>query len=216
MLTINPKTEMISYFENPSSTFHKQYLAMRRYYYDGCTAEEVAKESGYTVSTVYSMARGFKENILKGGGDPYFKEDNKSGRKPIDRSGEVEEIVVNLRKKYFSVPDIQITLDALDIKLTVYAIEKIITDAGFARLPRRDKQFRKEVISSFEPGLIAPKSVRLTIGKCKGKEFLKDCNSRYSRSFIRSVGSQKRANSKGSEKSADHRGEFIFKIASLC
>jgi hypothetical protein len=134
---------------------------MRRFYHDGFTAEEVAKESGYTVSTVYSMARNFKESILKEDGDPFFKEDNKSGRKPIDRKKEVAETVINLRKKYFSVPDIQIAMDALGFKLTIYAIEKIITDAGFARLPRRDKQFKNEVISSFEPGLIAPKTARL-------------------------------------------------------
>jgi transposase len=161
MLIINPKSKPFSYFECPSSTFHRQYLAMRRFYHDGLTAEEVAKESGYAVSTVYSMARNFKENILKEDEDPFFKEENKSGRKPIDRKEEVEETVINLRKKYFSVPDIQIAMDALGFKLTLYTIEKIITDAGFARLPRRDKQFKNEVISSFEPGFIAPKAAHL-------------------------------------------------------
>jgi len=47
-------------------------------------------------------------------------------------------------------------MDAQGHKLTVYSIEKIIKDAGFARLPRRDSRFRSEVVSSNEPKLVAP------------------------------------------------------------
>ena len=161
MLKINPKEKLFSYFENPSTAFHRQYLAMRKYFYDGYSAEQVAKESGYSVSTVYSLARDLKESVMSEEEDPFFKEDKKSGRKPIDRTDEVQESVINLRKKYFSVPDIQIALDALGFKLTIYTIEKIITTAGFARLPRRDRQFKNEAISSAEPGLIAPKTTHL-------------------------------------------------------
>ena len=163
MLIINPKEKLFSYFADPSSTIHRQYLAMRRFFYDGCSAEQVAKESGYAVSTVYSMARDLKESVLNEAEDPFFKEESKAGRKPINRTGEVEENVIGLRKKYFSVPDIQIAMDALGFNLSIYTIEKIITTAGFARLPRRDKQFKNEVISSFEPGLAAPKTARLRL-----------------------------------------------------
>ena len=161
MLKINPNTQLVSYFQNPSATFHKQYLAMRKFFFEGRTAQEVAKESGYAVSTVYSLARDFKKSILNEDEDPFFKDESKSGRKPADRLREVEEIVIDLRKKYYSVPDIQVAVHALGFNLTIYAIEKIITDAGFARLPRRDNEFRKEVISSFEPRLMAPKTARL-------------------------------------------------------
>jgi len=37
--------------------------------------------------------------------DPFFRE-SKSGRRPIDFKGGIEEKVIYLRKKYFSVPDI--------------------------------------------------------------------------------------------------------------
>jgi hypothetical protein len=47
-------------------------------------------------------------------------------------------------------------MDAQGCSLTIYSIEKIIKEAGFARLPRRDEQFRSEVVSSYEPKLAAP------------------------------------------------------------
>ena len=160
MLKINPNN-CSSYFNEPANPVHKQYLALRRFFADGYTAEQVAKESGYSTSTVYSMVRDFKRMLGSDSKDPFFRE-SKAGRKPIDRKEEVEETVINLRKKYFSVPDIQVAMDALGIRLTIYSIEKIITDAGFARLPRRDKQFKSEVISSYEPKLPAPVTCRLS------------------------------------------------------
>jgi predicted DNA-binding protein YlxM (UPF0122 family) len=163
MLKTNPNYNFVSYFTVPLSPTHKQYLALRRFFADSFTAEQVAKESGYSISTIYSMIRDFKEKFSDNDSeDPFFKE-NKTGRKPIDHKSEVEETVINLRKKYFSVPDIQIALDAVGFKLTIYSIEKIIMDAGFARLPRRDKQFKSEVVSSYEPKLSAPIASRLTL-----------------------------------------------------
>jgi transposase len=139
---------------------HKQYLALRNFFADGYTAEQIALKYDYSISTVYSMIRDFKvkfhSNIED---DPFFKK-NETGRKPIVHKQDVEDIVINMRKKYFSVPDIEIALDAMGIKLTVYCIDKIIKNAGFARLPRRDKKFKSEVISSFEQKLNAPETVR--------------------------------------------------------
>jgi len=108
------------------------------------------------------MVRDFKKKFDSGDSeDPFFKE-HKTGRKPIDHKEEIEETVINLRKKYFSVPDILIATDAMGFNLTIYSIEKIITDAGFAKLPRRDKRFKSDVASSYEPKLSAPISCRIT------------------------------------------------------
>jgi len=162
MLKSNPNIKFASYFTEPSSPAHRQYLALRNFFADGYTAEQIAKKSGYSASTVYSMVRDFKEKLASSDlEDPFFKE-NKTGRKPIDHEGEIEKTVINLRKKYFSVPDIQIAMNALGFNLTIYSIEKILTDAGFARLPRRDKKFRREIVSSYEPKLSAPIASRLS------------------------------------------------------
>lgn len=171
MLTITPNNEYVSYFTEPSSPIHKQYIALRKFFVDGCTAEQVAGDCGYSVSTVYSMVRDFKGKMNDNDSeDPFFKK-NKTGRKPIAHKGDVEETVISLRKKYYSVPDILIATDAMGYKLTIYSIEKIISDAGFGKLPRRDKQFRIDTVSSFEPKFIAPKAYSLPAGTCKPDEF---------------------------------------------
>jgi len=164
MLKNNPNADFSSYFTEPSSSIHRQYLALRSFFADGHTAEQVAMETGYSASTVYSMVRDFKEKLKRDSEDPFFKE-NRVGRKPVDRGERIEEAVINLRKKYLSVPDIQVAMDALGVRLTIYAIEKIITDAGFARLPRRDKQFRSEVASAQEPSkMTAPVAGHIEMG----------------------------------------------------
>jgi len=159
MLKTTPN-KYASYFTEPSSAMHRQYLALRKFFSEGRTAEQVAEETGYSVGTVYAMVRDFKKTIDKPGDDPFFKE-NRTGRKPIDHPDGVKEIVVNLRKKYLSVPDIQVALDAQDIHLPIYSIEKIIIDAGFARLPRRDKLSRNEALSAAAPKLEAQIAARL-------------------------------------------------------
>jgi len=155
MLITDPKPKYADYFTEPTNPTHKQYLAMRRFFADGHTAEQIAKETGYSKSTVYSMVRDFKKKLGSDTEDPFFRE-NKTGRKQIVHKEEIEDKVINLRKKYFSVPDIQVAMDAQGHSLTIYNIEKIIKVAGFARLPRRDEQFRSEVVSSYEPKLAAP------------------------------------------------------------
>ena len=161
MLKIPPNTYK-SYFTDPTSATHRQYLALRMFFADDCTAEEVAAKTGYSEGTVYALVRDFKKDFNDSDTDPFFKE-NRTGRKPIDFSGGVKEAVINLRKKYLSVPDIQVALDSQGIKLTIYSIEKILTEAGFARLPRRDKQLKIETMSAMIPKLEAPTARRIRL-----------------------------------------------------
>ena len=163
MLKMPPNVECVSYFTNPSSPVHRQYLALKLFFVDELTAEQVSVGSGYSTSTVYSMVRDFKKKLTDSNEDPFFKE-FKAGRKPIEHADEVKETVINLRKKYLSVPDIQIALNALDIHLPIYSIEKIITEAGFAKLPRRDRQFRNEAIFAKTEALDAPRTNRILPG----------------------------------------------------
>ena len=159
---LNTTPNYISYFSEPSSPNHRQYLALRMFFAEGCTAEQVSQKTGYSVGTIYAMVRDFKKAFNNLDVDPFFKE-NRTGRKPIDHSGGVEEIVISLRKKYLSVPDIQVVLNAQGIGMAIYSIEKIIKEAGFARLPRRDQQLRNEARSATVPKLEAPIASRLSL-----------------------------------------------------
>ena len=75
----------------------------------------------------------------------------------------MKEAVINLRKKYLSVPDIQVALNAQGVRLPIYSIEKILTEAGFARLPRRDKQLKNETMSAMVPKIEAPIASRVSL-----------------------------------------------------
>jgi transposase len=154
MMNINPKLLCQKYFTEELAPLHKKYLALRDFFVEGLNAAQVADKHGYTISTVYSMTRDFRQE-LNGQEDPFFKA-VKIGRKPIDHKGEIAVLVVSLRKKYLSVPDIQVALDARGISLTIYTIEKILTDEGFARLPRRDKKERLDSNASAMEKLPAP------------------------------------------------------------
>jgi len=162
MLKIDPNDSCVTYFTKPSEVLHKQYIALKHYFVDGYSAEQVAETSGYAINTVYSMVRDFRKKIKSQDDDPFFKT-NTAGRRPIDHKEDIKETVINLRKKYLSVPDIQVVLDAMGTGLTIFSIEKIITEAGFARLPRRDKQFKDEAMTSPIPKLIAPKTEKILL-----------------------------------------------------
>ena len=79
------------------------------------------------------------------------------GRKPRDTTGETKQLIIALRKKYLSVPDIKSVLDVQGCKVSEKYIYNIIKEDGFDRLPRRNLTTREGAISKVR--LKAPKSV---------------------------------------------------------
>jgi transposase len=161
----NLKINATKYFTDLDHPLHKQYLALRMFFAEGCSAEKVAAELGYSVNTVYSMVRDFKSKLPDSDGDPFFK-DIKLGRKKLDQGGEVKQLIIAYRKKYLSVPDIKALLDAQNIKVSERYITTVLTENGFARLPRRDNQTRSSAFSNpaGEP-VRAPKSKAMAFSK---------------------------------------------------
>ncbi len=99
------------FFAAPQNTVQKQYEALRAFYTRECSGQEVARKYGYTLSSFYSLARDFKKKLEKGEADKLFFTPRASGRKPKDPSGEIGNLIVDLRKKYLSVSDIKAILD---------------------------------------------------------------------------------------------------------
>ena len=52
-----------SFFQYPQNAAQKQYEALRAFYVEKCSGEEVAKRFGYTLSSFYSLTRDFKKNL---------------------------------------------------------------------------------------------------------------------------------------------------------
>ena len=141
---------ILKYFTEPSEPQHRQYLALRNFFAGEKTAEEVAKDFGYTVSTIYTLAREFKGRIREcaaRGEDPFFQTP-KPGRKKAVRDDDLVDAVVAYRKKQLSVPDIKIILDGRGYNASEGMIYRICDENGFVRLPKRSKQERQELMES--------------------------------------------------------------------
>ena len=138
------------YFAEPSQTLHRQYLALRSFLFDGVDAETVASKYGYTVNSVYTIARNFKARLLecsKNDEDPFFQI-LKPGRKKQDRNDELVETILNFRKKQLSIPDIKVFLDGKGYNASEGFIYSVCDENGFARLPKRSKQEKQELMAS--------------------------------------------------------------------
>lgn len=150
------------YFLNPVNVCHKQYEAMRAFFHEKKSAETVAGEHGYTQSALYSLARDFRKILKQGKSEDIFFRVNKVGRKEKDQIGDLEALIIKLRKQYLSVPEIKSVLDAKKFSVSESYVYSIIKRDGFARLPRREMKSRMENQSNLTEVIVAPKSMSLT------------------------------------------------------
>jgi len=153
----NPNLEPEEYFGKPKNAYHKQFRAMIDFYHNKMTAAQVAEKHGYTVSTVYSISRDLRIKLNSSEQDPYFKT-VVLGRKLLDEGGTLTAMIVALRKKHLSVPEIKSILEAADINVSLLYIDAILKKQGFARLPRRDTETKQEVKIEIPEKLLAEKT----------------------------------------------------------
>ena len=136
---MEPKT----FFISPQNTVQKQYEALRAFYTGQCSAKEAAKRFDYTISSFYSLARDFKKNLSQQSPAQFFFISRKAGRNPQDVTGEINQLIITLRKKYLSVPDIKAVLDVQGYQVSEKYVYNAIKKDGFARLPRRNLSTRE-------------------------------------------------------------------------
>lgn len=149
--------EPAKFFTTPNHPLHRQYEAIRAFFVDNLTAEEVASRYGYTKSTVYSLTRDFQQQLQHSESLPErFFNSPALGRKPAENHDQVREQIISLRKKYLSIPDIKAILDSREISLSERYVHKILREEGFARLPRRSKIEKQSAIR--KDNIEAPKS----------------------------------------------------------
>ena len=162
MEELYPNNNITEYFANPINPCHRQYLALRAFFFENMSATEVSLKFGYTINAVYSLVRDFKEKFKENKEDDPFFKSYKPGRKEIDSDGSITQLIISLRKKYVSVPEIKSTLDAQNIDVSERYITTISQKEGFARLPRRNKEFRNKTISQIKDSVTAQKTQKLS------------------------------------------------------
>ncbi|MCY4299166.1 MAG: hypothetical protein OXC61_07695 [Flavobacteriaceae bacterium] len=144
------------FFLKPELTSHKHYEALRMYFVEQASAQQVAQTFGFTYRAITSLVSDFKKVLQEDqADDSLFFVRKKKGR-PVSKSLPASiKIIVALRKKNRSVEDIKIALDALGETISERSIHLILRAEGFARLPKRSHQEKKAMGPSMIP---APKS----------------------------------------------------------
>lgn len=136
------------FFLQPGRPTQRQYEALRAYFVEDLPAAEAAQRFGYTPATLYSLAKQWRAGQLQ------FFQDTKPGPKHAPKRSAVHARVVELRKQNYSIYDIRQILRAEDTQVSHVLIHQILTEEGFAKLPRRRDEERPSILRP-EPAEIA-------------------------------------------------------------
>ena len=148
------------YFLSPVSATQRQYEALRAHYVEGKSVAEAARGHGYSLGGYYVLMH----TVGKAASSPqafaqYFFQHKPVGRKPRPGKNQTDALIVALRKKYLSVPDIKAIVDTMELGVSETYIYHVLQAQGFARLPRRSREAR--AVSSGAAILEAPASTVL-------------------------------------------------------
>jgi len=115
------------------------------YYVNGNPAHEVADRFGYTYRAFTSLVSSFREKLVENLSDSIFFVEHTPGRKISSETLGSKSVIIDMRKKYYSVPDIKVALDGLGQSVSEKNIYNIIAAEGFSRLPRRTKLVKQQL-----------------------------------------------------------------------
>jgi len=127
----NDGFDLYNFFKNPSSPRQKQYEAIRAIVIDNMPVERITLQFGYQPNTLYALLRDAKAGKLEL--FPKVSKGPKQRRTPPD----LQDKIIQYRKKRLSSPQIHKNLEKEDIKLSLRTIERILNDAGFRKMKRR-------------------------------------------------------------------------------
>lgn len=144
------------FFLKPALALQRQYEALRAFYVDKKTAKQVAEQFGFS-ENYFNKLRSYFHQTLEQGQIPNIFVTPTPGRNPKFVEPDIKHQVISLRKKNHSIVDIKAILDAKQIHLNQNQIDKILKADGFARLHRRSKSEKNQIIL---PAKIKPPKCR--------------------------------------------------------
>src|SRR4051794_22431999 len=137
MSTRKDLTSLAKHFLEPTNATQRQYEALRAYVVEGQPGPEVAERFGYTYGSFRVLVCQFRK-------DPnrcFFLAPDK-GPHVAPKKQALRDRVIALRKQNLSIYAISRTLAAQDQPISPVAVDQILKEEGFSRLPRRDEQDR--------------------------------------------------------------------------
>jgi hypothetical protein len=130
-------TDIARVFLEPANATQRQYEALRAFFVDRLPGAEVAKRFGYSPGSFRVLVHQFRQDPRRA----FFLTPAK-GPHHAPKADPVRDHVIALRKQNLSIYDISRALKKEQITLSPAAIDQILKDEGFARLPRRGDEER--------------------------------------------------------------------------
>ena len=128
---INAPVDLVDYFKTPVSHRQKQYEVIRAIAIGGESIEDAAKRYGYKAGTIYSLLRDARAGKIEL--FPAVKKGPQQKRTKPD----ICDKIIEYRKMRLSASDIQDRLAEDTNKISSRTVERILKDAGYAKLKRR-------------------------------------------------------------------------------
>lgn len=125
------------FFLAPESPRQRQYEALRAYFVEELAVKEVARRFGYTPGAFRVLCHQFRKDEQQ----EFFVE-TKPGPKYSPKKDKSRDAVIELRKKNYSITDIQYALREKGISLSTVLIWTILREEGFSKLSRRRNEER--------------------------------------------------------------------------
>lgn len=121
----------------PTNATHRQYEALRAYFIDKLPSQQAAEKFGYTSGSFRILCHQFRRNPQRQFFLPERTSRQRPEAKPPTKASRLQERVIAMRKQNFSVHDISRALAHEGEKLSSPSVWNILSDHGFAKLPRR-------------------------------------------------------------------------------
>ncbi len=127
------------FFLTPVSAKQRQYEALRAYFVDGRPSRDVARDFGYSAGSFQVLCHHFRRDS-----DPVFFVAPRPGPRDQPKKSAAHDVVVELRKRNYSVYEISESLKERGLTLSPTAVREVLKVEGFAPLPRRADEERPE------------------------------------------------------------------------
>jgi hypothetical protein len=158
----------VRFFLAPEKPLHRQYEALRAFFVEGQSSQDVARRFGYTPGAFRVLCHEFRHDPEKR--DSFFPH-VKHGPQSAPVRDRVRDLAVAMRKKNLSVYDIQRELAAAGHSISINALSTLLREEGFERLPRRRDDERPATIRPEAAAIaniqeldLSPRSFRTRVG----------------------------------------------------
>jgi len=128
---------MTRFFLQPSNPTHRQYEALRAFFVERLPSAQAASRFGYSPGSFRGLCHQLRTHPNR-----QFFLPPQTGPRTAPKKERVRERVIALRKQNLSIYDISEELAAARQGLSPAAVSAILTQEGFARLPRRSEEER--------------------------------------------------------------------------